>query len=62
MRTVLSAALVLGLGATIVMPALADDSVPVTARGRACTIEGTSGDNHLNGTGGRDVICGKGGP
>ena len=61
MRTVLSAALVLGLGATIVMPALADDAVPVTARGRACTIEGTSGDNQLNGTGGRDVICGKGG-
>jgi Ca2+-binding RTX toxin-like protein len=50
------------VAAVTLAPAFAAEPVPVTARGRACTVEGTAGeDRDLRGTGGRDVICGKGG-
>lgn len=61
MKTVLSSLLATLAAATVVMLVPADASVAVHVRGRACTIEGSAGEDRLEGTAGRDVICSKGG-
>ncbi|MDI6102226.1 hypothetical protein QLQ12_26770 [Actinoplanes sp. NEAU-A12] len=44
-----------------VTPAPAQAGKPVSATGKACTVLGTVGNDHLLGTHGYDVICGLGG-